>query len=450
MSFDGLHISRSGIAASQRALDVIGQNIANVGTPGHSRLRTDQVSTERTGPSLTLGPGANGTGVNIVGVSRVRDAVLDSSLRSELANSGSAQVLADSLARIEASVGPLDGNLGDALTAFWNGWEELSLDPNSDTARSLVIDASERVAQSLRDAAGGLEDARTAGANAASSLLAGQVSALQAVADLNGQIAAQRAVGETPNALLDQRDLHLDSLAKTLGATVHHLEDGTVNVSVGGYEVVRGTRVSTLSISGTPASLQTGEGASLVPGGEIGAHLVGVRSVADQVGTELDALALALRDAVNTQHAAGFTEAGVAGADLFSATGAADFALAVGVTIDSLAASASGAAGDGNHALEMAALRTADGGGGTIDEQARSLIGRVGSATADATARAEMNDTILGDLEAARSSVSGVNLDEELTMLLQYQRAYEASARVLTSVDEMLNVLINRTGLVGR
>lgn len=205
-----------------------------------------------------------------------------------------------------------------------------------------------------------------------------------------------------------------------------------------------------MSISGTPASLQTGEGASLVPGGEIGAHLVGVRSVADQVGAELDALALALRDAVNTQHAAGFTEVGVAGADLFSATGAADFALAVGVTIDSLAASASGAAGDGNHALEMAALRTADGGSGTIDEQARSLIGRVGSATADATARAEMNDTILGDLEAARSSVSGVNLDEELTMLLQYQRAYEASARVLTSVDEMLNVLINRTGLVGR
>ncbi len=450
MSFDGLHISRSGIAASQRALDVIGQNIANVGTPGHSRLRTDQVSTERTGPSLTLGPGANGTGVNIVGVSRVRDAVLDSSLRSELANSGSAQVLADSLARIEASVGPLDGNLGDALTAFWNGWEELSLDPNSDTARTLVIDASERVAQSLRDAAGGLEDARTAGANAASTLLAGQVTALQAVADLNGQIAAQRAVGQTPNALLDQRDLHLDSLAKTLGATVHHLEDGTVNVSVGGYEVVRGTRMSTLSIAGTPASLQTGEGASLVPGGEIGAHLVGVRSVADQVGAELDTLALALRDAVNTQHAAGFTEAGAAGGDLFSATSAADFSLAVGVTIDSLAASASGAAGDGNHALEMAALRTADAGGGTIDEQARSLIGRVGSATADASARAEMNDTILGDLEAARSSVSGVNLDEELTMLLQYQRAYEASARVLTSVDEMLNVLINRTGLVGR
>ena len=450
MTFGGLHISRTGIAASQRALDVIGHNIANVGTPGHSRLRTDQVSTERTGPSLVLGPGANGTGVRIEGVSRVRDAVLDSSLRAELANSGGAQVLADSMARIEAAVGPLDGNLNDALTVFWNSWEELSLDPTSDTARTLVLDASDRVARSIQAAAAGLDDARTAGASTATSLLAEQRTALHAVAELNGQIAAQRAVGESPNALLDQRDLHLDSLARTLGATVHHLEDGTVNVSVGGYEVVRGTRVSELSISGTPAALQTGEGPTIVPSGEIGAHLVGVRSVADQVGAELDALAVALRDTVNTQHAAGFTEAGVAGADLFSATSAADFSVAAGVTIDSLAASASGAAGDGNHAIEMAALRSTDIGGGTLDEQTRSLIGRVGSATADANARAEMNETILGDLESARSSVSGVNLDEELTMLLQYQRAYEASARVLTSVDEMLDVLINRTGLVGR
>jgi flagellar hook-associated protein 1 FlgK len=450
MAFEGLHISQSGIAASQRALDVIGQNIANVGTPGHTRLRVDQVSAERAGPSLFLGPGANGTGVRITGVSRVRDAVLDAGVRSELANSGGADVLANSLARIETVVGPLDGSIADALTSFWNGWEELSLDPTSATARAQVIDASEQLSRSIQRAADGVAEIRDAGESAAASLLDEKQATIEEVARLNGEIRSQQAVGDNPNALLDQRDLHLDSLAESLGAVVHHLEDGSVNVSVGGYEVIRGTQISGLTVSGTPAGLQTSEGVTIVPGGEIGAHLIGGRAAADQAIAELDALALVLRDTVNAEHANGFTAAGVAGGAVFSATSAADFSVDAALDLDGLAASAAGEAADGNHAIAMAGLRDLDTGSGTIDSQTRALIGRVGTATAAAGARAEMNESILNGIRDERASVSGVNLDEELTMLLQYQRAYEASARVLTSVDEMLNVLINRTGLVGR
>ena len=127
MSFEGLYISRSGIAASQRALDVIGHNIANISTPGHSRQRVEQGSVERAGPSLTLGPGANGEGVRLNGVVRVRDLVLDAGVRSEMGNSGSAEIGVNTLSQIEQALGPYADGLGEALTAFWNGWEEVSL-----------------------------------------------------------------------------------------------------------------------------------------------------------------------------------------------------------------------------------------------------------------------------------------------------------------------------------
>lgn len=450
MSFEGLYISRSGIAASQRALDVIGHNIANISTPGHSRQRVEQGSVERAGPSLTLGPGANGEGVRLNGVVRVRDLVLDAGVRSEMGNSGSAEIGVKTLSQIEQALGPYADGLGEALTAFWNGWEEVSLDPTSATARAQILDAAEALSRGMQQASIRVTAVQANNVAAATSMIESQNAAFEEIARLNGEITAQIALGENPNALLDQRDRQLDALATAVGATVHQLEDGAVSVSVGGFEVVRGTNRSTLDVGGTPPRMQTTDGTGLLPGGQLGALLVEGNSIATQVIADLDAFAVGLRDSVNTQHTAGFDLSGAAGLNLFSGTTALNFAVASTIDADRLAASSSGAAADGNHALSMAGLRTQSGVDGTLDEQARGIIGRVGSAVLVAQARAEMNDSVLQGLEAGRSSVSGVNLDEELTLLLQYQRSYEASARVLTSVDQMLDVLINRTGIVGR
>jgi flagellar hook-associated protein 1 FlgK len=450
MSFEGLYISRSGIAASQRALDVIGHNIANVSTPGHSRQRVEQASIERAGPSLILGPGANGEGIRINAVTRVRDLVLDAGVRSELSNSGSAEVSVATLSKIEQALGPYADGLGEALTAFWNGWEELSLDPTSATARAQVLDAAEALSRSVQQASVRVTAVQDNNIAAAASMIETQNAAIEEIAHLNGEIKAQIALGENPNALLDQRDRQLDALARAVGGTIHEQETGSVSVSVGGFEVVRGTNWSTLEVGGTPRRLQTTDGTALVPGGQLGALLVEGNAIATQVIADLDAFAIDLRDSVNTQHNAGFDLSGAPGLSLFSGTSALNFAVASAIDADRLAASSSGAAADGNHSLAMAGLRTQSGVNGTLDEQARGIIGRVGSAVVVAQARADMNDSVLQGLDADRSSVSGVNLDEELTLLLQYQRSYEASARVLTSVDQMLDVLINRTGIVGR
>ena len=450
MSFEGLHISRSGVAASQRALDVIGHNIANVSTPGYSRQRVDQVSTERLGPSLLLGPGANGSGVGITSVSRTRDAVLDANVRSELGNSANVEVALQTLSQIEAALGPHSDGLGEALTAFWNGWEELSLDPGSSTARAQVIDASEALSRALGGAARDVAQIQAANVASATTKLDAQNASLAEIARLNGEIRAQEAAGDNANGLKDERDRQIDQLASSLGATTHTVADELVNISIGGFEVVRGTNHSSLSLTGDPATLQADNGSPISPGGELGALLVEGSAAATQVLAELDNLALSLRDAVNTQHGLGFDLTGASGGNVFSATSASDFTLVTGFTAEMLAASATGAPADGNHALDMAGLRDQSSVNGTLNEQARSIVGKVGAAVFTAQARVDANQGVLGALEASRGAASGVNLDEELTMLLQYQRSYEASARVMTSVDQMLDVLINRTGLVGR
>lgn len=450
MSFEGLHISRSGVAASQRALEVIGHNIANVSTPGHTRQRVEQVSTERIGPSLVLGPGANGTGVTVEGVTRVREFVLDVNVRSELASAGGADIDVQTLSEIERALGPYEDGLGESLTAFFNAWEELSLDPTSTTARSQVLDAAEALSHGVRTAATEVAAVQTANTSTAQTMLEEQNAAFAEVARLNGEIRAQQAVGENPNGLLDERDRLLDTLATTVGAKVHLHDDGMVNVSVGGYEVVRGTNHTPLVIGGVPAVFQSPEGTTIAAGGQLGALVVGGGAKVAEVVADLDALAVAIRDQVNTAHALGFDLFGVAGTDLFSGTDAESFVVSSGFTTDLLAASSAGSANDGNHAIAMAGLRSQSGVDGTLHEQARAVIGGVGSAVLTARTSAESTQGVLAALEATRAAVSGVNLDEELTMLLQYQRAYEASARVMTSIDEMLDVLINRTGLVGR
>jgi flagellar hook-associated protein 1 FlgK len=450
MAFEGLQISRSGVAASQRALDVIAHNIANVSTPGHSRQRVEQVSTERLGPSLLLGPGANGAGVAITSVSRAGDVVLDANVRSELGNSASLEVGLQTLSEIERALGPHADGLSEALTAFWNGWEEVSLDSSSATARAQVIGAAESLSRALSGAAQEVDMVHAANVATASTKLEEQNTALAEVARLNGEIRAQHAIGDNANAMMDERDRQVDQLASSLGAKVHMTDGEMMNISVGGFEVVRGTNHSSLSISGDPGTMQTDNGSTIASGGEIGARLFEGQAATTQVIAELDSLATTLRDVVNAQHQLGFDLAGTAGGDLFSATSAADFGLASGFTADLLAASSSGASADGNHALDMAGLRNQNGVSGTLNDQARSIVGRIGAAVLTAQTRADANDGVLATLQASRGAVSGVNLDEELTMLLQYQRSYEASARVMTSVDQMLDVLINRTGLVGR
>ncbi len=146
-------------------------------------------------------------------------------------------------------------------------------------------------------------------------------------------------------------------------------------------------------------------------------------------------------------HQAGKGLDGVTGRDLFTGTTARSLAVAVTDPAHVAAAAAGGGALDESNADALAALGK---GPSSPDAGWRAFVSDVGARSQAATRRAGAQAVVVSDVMAAREAVSGVDIDEELTNMVMFQRAYEGAARMLTAVDQALDTLINRTGLVGR
>jgi flagellar hook-associated protein 1 len=240
-----------------------------------------------------------------------------------------------------------------------------------------------------------------------------------------------------------------------VGGRARYEEDGTVDVLVGSHSLVDGERVDRMTVSSTaPLGLTwEADGVAVTPGGRMGGLLTLANVELPSIRAGLDSIAVGLRDVVNAAHRAGFDQDGNAGADFFVGTDAATIAVAPTLDVREIAASATaaGAPADGRNALVLAGLRSADAiGTDSVGDALTALAGRLGSMAAAASSNARASNTVLGNVTRERAEVSSVSLDEELSNMVRFQRAYEASARVITVVDEMLDILVNRTGLVGR
>jgi flagellar hook-associated protein 1 FlgK len=457
MSFGSLYIGVSGMTAAQRAMEVVANNVANVNTDGYSRQRVDLVNSRPVpGTYGNRGDGMRGTGVTIADVVRARSDLVDTALRSESQIQASWSAKADIMGRAEQVLGPMGGGTPKALADFFASWEELSLQPDSPAARQAVIQAGATLAGSFRSAASDLDALSTGTADLVRDDVA-EVNRLAAqVAHLNAGIADATNGQQSPNDLLDQRDRLLDRLSSLAGTTVRASDMGRVDVYIGGRALVRGETVEKLTASGTtPAAVTWEFGGAAAPGGHLGgltdsgATLVSLRS-------ELDAVANDLRTLVNTAHGAGFTLDGSAGPAFFKGTlGAGDLDMNITDVADvAAAATAAGAPADGNHALAMAALRLGVLAGGltgsTAEDGLHGFAARLGGLASESADSALASNEVLNGLKQDRAQISSVSTDEEMADMVRFQRAYEASARLLTTLDQMLDRLINSTGLVGR
>jgi len=231
-------------------------------------------------------------------------------------------------------------------------------------------------------------------------------------------------------------------------------------VFVGGIAVVRGDRATVLTVdpasagslgdaqAGIPVRLAGPGGAVFdVPGGKLGATIVALQSTWPGVMSRLDAVAVNVATKVNAVHTTGKGLDGDAGRPFFTGTTAATLSVALTSTDQVAAAAGTGGALDGSLADALASV-----GQGTSSPDAgwRTFVSDVGSQSQAAQRRSQAQAVVVGDVMAARESVSGVDIDEELTNMVMFQRAYEGAARMLTAVDEALDTLINRTGVVGR
>jgi flagellar hook-associated protein 1 FlgK len=454
--FEGLQIALTGIRASQASLDTTTNNVANANTPGYTRQRVDLVSL---GPWRSV-TGEIGMGVDVAAISRMRETHLDSRARAMGASSAYATARSDMLSQTEELLGEPDAGIQQAVLGVFDAFDELALDPSNIALRDNVIAAFDMLAGRMRSVASTWSQLETDARTQIDSALGDANQLLARVDALNRSIAA--ASGNPSNAALDERDMLLDQLSETLGTTTESQSNGMVHVLLDGERLVNTptAAVRTVSYDATAGVVVTDTATPVTAGGKVGGLHAFVSTDMPAVRSLLDQLALDLRDAVNTINASGsapdpggvsWTDGGPA---LLVGTGAADFAVASGVTGTDVAT-----AGLGNHALHdatnvarYAALRDQNppAGAPPLDERLRTMVVNLGNMTADATARASTQQSLRSNAVAARQSGHGVNLDEEMVSLVQHQRALEAAARAMSAIDEALDTLINRTGIVGR
>lgn len=442
-TFMGLETTLRGLLAQQRALDITAHNIANTNTQGYTR---QQANLTPTTPLHDLTTGYIGSGVNVESYTRQRDAFVDVQLRAQNMKTGYADARNDGLTQVELALHePGDNGISSLLQKYWSAWGDVANSPESLATRQALVQSGETLAGSLRELSSQLTAVQSqAGQN--TTLTIADINAVGSqFAQLNTSIVAAKAAGGAPNDLLDKRDVLLDQLSSFANTSWTENADGSVDVTVGGAALVTGQTASTL-VESDFTSLTAGKLDALVELRD---------TTVPGYLANLNAFAKSLADRVNAQHAAGYDKSGTAGGAFFSYTvgaEAATFAVAAPLAADPSLVAASdtpGAAGlqagNGGNAILVGRLR----GDPTVDGAYAQLVTDVGAASQDAS-RALSNSNVLADsISQRRASLSGVSLDEEMTNLMKYQRGFQAASRALNAMDDMLELLITRTGRVG-
>jgi flagellar hook-associated protein 1 FlgK len=454
-TFGGLNIASSSLAAQRRAIETAGHNVANANTAGYSRQRVDLAARASGSVGIHTGTSLQPGGVAVVSQTRISDAFVVSRLHAEGSRQGSTDVLRETLAVIEAAFDePGETGLAAQLEGFYDAWDAVVTRPEDLAVRTSLLQKAGAVADSMNALHQRISAVADGALQRAEAAVVDVNSLTTGIAQLNRVIAEQTAIGQVSGESLDQRDQLIGQLARYVGVQTRTGDDGMVTVSVGGSNLVSGGRSTAVSLDtsvpGAAVLRLDGAGTALRPAeGEIPALLrVADVEVPAQLA-RLDAVALSLVQTVNDQHALGQTlhDPPVAAGAFFTATGAADLALAF--SDPQLVGAAALGAGryDGGNARAMANLAGLPGG---PDALYRATVAELGVQANAANGAAGLQDEVVGRLVDQRDAISGVSIDEEMTNLVAYQQAYQASARYLTAVDEMLDTLINGTGLVGR
>ena len=454
-SFSGLHVGLSSLYAQRAGLELAGHNIANANTEGYTRQRVDLAANGGpVTPAMHSRYDKHGDGVRVADVTRMRDAFLESralqerGVQSELA---AGQLV---LGRVEGLLGePSESGIASSMSALWSGFDAVGNKPTDGAARAQLLQRAQTLASGVNAALDAVGSQRASFQEQLSTTVADLNSTAASIAEYNRVIVSATRGGAPANDLKDQRDLLVQRLGESAGARAVVGADGAVDVYLGGRALVSGRDAATLTASAPGATPSTvtwsSDGATAPVGGTAGGLLTGVNTTLPRYASALREVAVQLHDTVNAQHQAGYDAAGASGGPLFALDAAGRLSVAVTDPAKVAAGRTASAGGDtdGGNALVLGAFASKVGG---PDATYRSLIGTLGVEAQTANRRVDIQTAIVSQVDAARESQSGVSIDEEMTNMLAFQRAYEGAARFVSAVDQMLDTLINRTGLVGR
>lgn len=458
-----LRIGAGAMLAQQQALQTTGHNISNADTPGYTRQR---ISLNSVYPQ-NKGPFFIGLGVNASSVIGIADNFLEAQLVSLQSTLGSTGAEQRALANV-ANAFPVteQEGIGPALEAFWGAVSELANNPAGQAERVNLIGRARTLGNMLGQTRSTLVDTQVHLDKDLEADVHRVNVILPQIASLNNKILEGEVGGQRANDFRDQRQQLLQELSKLTGATMHEESDGQVSAQVDGLLLVSGQHAASLDASTLNASgfrtvkYVSTEGSSfdattILSKGEIGGLITARDTRLTDFIDRLDLFAKTLVDTVNTQHAQGFDLNGAAGGNFFTpiaaTAGAAGF-----VQVDSAiladpqriaaAQTAAGAPGDNRNARALETLQSSVQGAlgnRSFKDYFLSVVSDVGQQMQAAQAASDFQTSLLSQVQERRESLSGVNIDEEVTNLIQFQRAFQAASRLISVGDEMYQSLIN-------
>lgn len=417
-----LNTAKSGMNVSQVAIQTTSHNISNINTPGYSRQRVNQSASSpysMPGKNSNFGAGQIGTGAQIDDVTRIRNSFYDYQYRSESHQYGNTSVKYEYFKNIEGIFNePSDTAISSSLNSFFNSWSELSKDPQSSGVKSVVIENGKYLSNSINSAFKRLESLEE-GLDKQSEYIMDEVNSMLSQLDkLEKNIKIIQGSGKSPNDFLDQRDQLLDNLSFKL-----NINDKDVKATLKkAYDANGKVTLDDLTKSGV----------------KISGELEGTLSMKQEINKYKDGLKqLANTITSNVNDAAG--------QEIFKAKDGELISInpemlqepeKINVTADI--------------ALKVYELKSEkiniNGKDMTINTFYNSMIQDLGQSSA-AVIRDESNQSkLLENIDSSRSSVSGVSLDEEMISLVQLQHTYSANAKVMSTIDSLLDVVVN--GLV--
>lgn len=508
-TFGGFNTVTRGLAAQQVALDTVAHNVANANTTGYSRQNVNLVTTN---PQTTYSGNGSyqvGTGVDVVSITRARDTFVDKQLWKESSTLGYSQTMQDSLGKVEGVFQePSDTGMQTVLNQFTTALQTLSTNASDSGARTTVQQRGIEVVNAVQHASQQLRDMAT-DINSSLDLNVTNINQITgAISALNNQITNIEAGGiDHANDLRDSRDVLVDQLSTLANITTTEDKAGNYNIQTSGVSLVSGnssTKLATTSStdpyygyqvknvvvagSSQPVNFTSGEMKGLTDARD--SSQTGVKGYLDK----LDTMSKYLLQDFNAVHKAGYgtdvTAAdgtttdgstnvnffGTDGIDYESATsaptpgtggwiaklqvnpvilasdGLAKIAAKTSIR-DPITNKLQGDASGDNAVLLGNALTTKVSstlGNASLENYYSSFIGGLGVQSQDAIRTTDNQTTLINQLSNLRESTAGVNTDEEMTNMIKFQKVYNAAARVLTTMDDMLDKLINTTGMVGR
>lgn len=460
MGIEALSSALSGLTAQRRRIDVIGHNVANASTKGYSRQNVGLASRGRTSIGIHAGITNHNGGVDVSRITRSRDSFLELRVLGERASASHLNTSTEYMASIEQVFGePSDSGIAASMDRMWSGFDDVSNYPDQLPPRSIVVGSARAVADQIQDADRSLRSVHNYAGQQLGGIVAEVNNLTIEVAQLNRSISNLSGTAN-PNDLLDQRDLAVSRLSELVGVRTDPQSNGMVSLYVGGTTLLAGGLANQVSVQevADPAlsdvgldrfAMQLTSGLAFEPtGGTARGVLDGANSSVVDAVRDLNAVAGNLVSTVNSLHSGGQDLAGSPGGNLFDPTGVTASTIRVdsGVAGDPtlLAAAALGAGQlDGSNAAALADLRDSTDG---PDSLFAAMIVDNGLTLSSLSRRSTAQRATLDRVNEARVSARAVNIDEEMVDLVQAQRSYEASARLISTINELLDTMINRMG----